>query len=85
METYLLTWNPDTAFQSDDISEAAEQSARNGVFTERWSFGNRTNAEVRDRVFLIKQGRSLPKGIVASGYINRVYRQVEIDADTIAR
>lgn len=69
MATYLLTWNPDTAFQWEDISAAAERAAADGVLPMRWSFGNRTKAEIGDRVFLIKQGKSLPKGIVASGYL----------------
>src|SRR5688572_16638378 len=69
MTTYLLTWNPDTGFKWDNITDGADEVDSNGFSVGNWSFGNRKSAEIGDRFFLIKQGSTQPKGIVASGHL----------------
>lgn len=69
MSTYLLTWNPTSTFAWHNQAKYVAEVARRGSKRFTWSFGNRQNAEVGDRVFLIKQGTGSNKGIVGSGYI----------------
>ena len=67
MTTYLLTWNPDGGYPWNEIQDEAERLNANGNLRAAWSFGNRTHAEPGERFFMIKQGRLLPKGIMAAG------------------
>lgn len=67
MATYLLGWNPNR-WEWNDLPNVADQVAEYGSATRRWSCGNTKRIEVRDRVFLLRQGRE-PRGIVASGHV----------------
>lgn len=66
MNTYLMTWNPDN-WNWESLSQDAEQSKRGVPFQEPWSCGNTKKIKTGDRLFLLKQGSHLPKGIIASG------------------
>lgn len=68
MRTFLLTYNPERWQMADgewlDDVEAARAGA--SVFG-RWSTGSRTDLDIGDRVYLLRQGPE-PRGIVASGW-----------------
>ena len=68
MATYLLTWNP-RRFDWESLDRDLKAFRDTGVWSDRWSCGNRKNISPDDRVFLIKQGPQLPRGIFASGYV----------------
>jgi 5-methylcytosine-specific restriction protein A len=69
MPTYLLTWNPGR-WPWHSLSDDAEKVAAGleGVETERWSIGNRKSVKKGDRLFMLKQGKQQPKGIMAGGF-----------------
>lgn len=66
MNTYLVTWNPEhwkwTRLESD-----ANKTKRGIAVAEPWSCGTTKKILKGDRLFLLKQGAKLPKGIIASG------------------
>ena len=68
MATYLLTWNP-RRFDWESLDRDLKAFRDTGVWSDRWSCGNRKNISPDDRVFLVKQGPQLPRGIFASGYV----------------
>jgi hypothetical protein len=66
MNTYLITWNPDN-WTWTDLEDQARQTSEGEPVDERWSVGNTKRILPGERLFLLKQGRELPKGIMASG------------------
>ena len=67
MTTFLLTWNPEN-WQWDNIQNDIASIAENGFFDRRWSSGVTKKIQPNDRVFLMKLGSKLPRGIMASGW-----------------
>jgi hypothetical protein len=79
MNTYLMTWNPKhwdwKTLQRDALSTRAGR-----LVSEQWSCGNTRKITSGDRLFLLKQGGDLPKGIMASGYATSgVYEDKHFD------
>lgn len=65
--TFLLTWNP-VAFPWDSFRSELEHFENNGSLILPWGCGNRKDIQVGDRLFFIKLGNELPRGIMGSGY-----------------
>lgn len=68
MATYLLTWNPDR-WQWENLQDSIAEIARNGFCNFGWSVGVTKKISTGDRVFLMKLGKQIPRGIVASGWV----------------
>lgn len=66
MNTYLVTWNP-ANWTWTKLPEQAASTAKGTLVSEKWSCGKTRKIEKGDRLFLLKQGEELPKGIIASG------------------
>ena len=66
MNTYLVTWNPQNSTWSN-LSDHASQTQKGIRVHEPWSCGNTKRIAKDDRLFLLKQGYELPRGIMASG------------------
>jgi hypothetical protein len=66
MNTYLITWNPDN-WTWTYLEDQARKTSDGDPVDERWSVGNTKRIVPGERLFLLKQGRELPKGIMASG------------------
>jgi 5-methylcytosine-specific restriction protein A len=66
MNTYLITWNPDN-WTWTNLEDQACQTGEGEPVDERWSVGNTKRIVAGERLFLLKQGRESPKGIMASG------------------
>lgn len=66
MRYFILTWQPDK-WEWKDIHSCVQSTKNNTPIIERWSFGNRKDANVGDRVFLYRQKEN--RGIIASGII----------------
>src|SRR5690242_12402652 len=70
MATYLTIWNPKRWEWDETKLEKEIEGVRAGSGTlSRWSFGRINSARIGDRVFLMKLGPALPRGIVASGRV----------------
>jgi len=61
-----MTWNPDN-WTWTNLQEQAQRTADGGSVEEPWSCGNSKSVKSGERLFLLKQGRKLPKGIIAAG------------------
>lgn len=70
MPSYLLTWNPQR-FEWVKMQNAIQEIKLSGYFIHRWSCGNSKKLKKGDKVFLIRLGRKSPRGIVASGIVER--------------
>ncbi len=68
MQTFLLTWNP-KKWQWTTLDADYGRFLNQGFLNYEWKCGQRRHFSVGDRVFLLKQGPELPRGIVASGTI----------------
>jgi predicted HNH restriction endonuclease len=66
MNTYLITWNPDN-WTWTNLGDEARITGKGKTVDWRWSVGNTKRIVPGERLFLLKQGRELPKGIMASG------------------
>lgn len=72
MRTFLLTHNPELWNQSDEEwAHDRELIAARGTAPGRWSTGRRTDIDVGDRVYLLRQGSLLSRGILARGWVER--------------
>jgi 5-methylcytosine-specific restriction protein A len=82
MPTYLLTWNPEKWNWKDLAKES--KSVKEGKGKKgRWSCGNTKKIIKGDRFFLLKQGKLLPKGIFASGFITKsVFEELHWNEDS---
>src|SRR3712207_2041164 len=67
MDTFLLTWNPQT-WDWQDLEDDIDDVRDLGSAVRPWSCGNTKRIKVGDRLFLRRLGRELPVGIMASGY-----------------
>lgn len=69
MNTYLVTWNP-ANWPWDRLDEMARTTERGVIVDDEDMWWNVANSKVSRgaRLFLIKQGDQLPKGIMASGW-----------------
>lgn len=67
MNTYLMTWNPQN-WTWTKLHAQAEQTANGNSVNEPWSCGNTKRINPGERLFLLKQGPELPKGIMAAGF-----------------
>lgn len=84
MNTFLVTWNP-KSWPWETLGYDANQTEKGNAVAERWSCGNRKKIEVGDRLFLLKQGPKLPRGIIASGKATSgVYRDKHWNAEKAA-
>lgn len=71
MSTYLFNWNPqkwDWKNADPSLDEEVELCRKNCGLQSSWSSGRTQRIEKGDRIFLIKLGRELPSGIMASGF-----------------
>ncbi|SOC51127.1 protein NO VEIN domain-containing protein [Ornithinimicrobium cerasi] len=69
MRTFLMTYNPDLWDQSEDEWNAdLSLIAADGTAPGRWSTGSRTDMSIGDRVYLLRQGPRLERGILARGW-----------------
>ena len=66
MPTYLLSWNPLSAFKWPNNGANSAATRRGQIVHIRWSTGGTTCIVPGDRIFLGKLGRH-PIGVVASG------------------
>jgi len=77
LPTYLITWNP-SEFRWDGLREdlKAIREGRPGD-EDRWSTGNTKRVNSGDRLFMLKQGRKLPRGVMGSGWAKSDWFQDE--------
>lgn len=66
MRYFILTWQPDK-WEWENYLTCIESTKNNTPVDERWSFGNRKDANEGDRVFLYRQKDH--RGIIGSGII----------------
>lgn len=79
MNTYLMTWNP-KHWDWKTLQRDAQSTRAGRLISEQWSCGNTRKINSGDRLFLLKQGGDLPKGIMASGYATSgVYEDKHFD------
>lgn len=68
MRTFLLTYNPERWQMLDGEWLDDVEAARAGAsVVGRWSTGSRTDLDIGDRVYLLRQGPE-PRGVIASGW-----------------
>ncbi|MEA9357258.1 HNH endonuclease [Bacteriovorax sp. PP10] len=67
-KTYLLTWNPEK-WKWSDLKEDLNEFQKEEKFIRPWGCGNNKSIKEGDRIFFIKLGKELPRGIMASGYV----------------
>lgn len=76
MSSYLFTWNPER-WQWIDIESAISEISIKGYYSGRWSSGSTRKIVTGDRVFLMKLGKSKPRGVMASGWVaSDVFQEV---------
>lgn len=89
MAAYLITFkpaseNPERGWPEESLAALAEQVRAHGVAKEPWRFNRKTDVDVGERVFLVRQGRKghaiLGFGRVASDQHNDRMRDVEFEA-----
>lgn len=71
MNTYMLTWNPQTS--PGDVTDLERESGSLAVgqtVKRHWRVGNNKSIQVADRVFLLRQGAKNP-GMIGSGRVTR--------------
>lgn len=66
MPTYLLSWNPDSAFAWPNNAANSAATRRGEIVRIRWSTGGTNRIITGDRIFLGKLGKD-PIGVIASG------------------
>jgi len=66
MNAYLVTWNP-AGWEWTRLAKDAVKTKKGILVDEPWSCGRNKSIKTNDRLFLLKQGDELPKGIIASG------------------
>jgi len=81
---YLLTWNPDK-WNDWDLAMIAQEVTEGQPYEEPWRCGNK-NIKPGDRVFLLKQGRHQPVGLIGSGVaISNPYQELHYEEDQAAQ
>lgn len=94
MNCFLFAWNPEN-WKWSSLEDNIEQLNNTGSVTLGWSLISHTKAQIGDRAFLIKLGKS-PRGIMGSGFIvsepylsphwsedNKQIYRVRIEFDTL--
>jgi hypothetical protein len=66
MPTYLLQWDPHSAFKWPNNAANSAATRRGEIVHIRWSTGGTTRIALGDRIFLGKLGHA-PIGVIASG------------------
>lgn len=66
MRYFILTWQPDK-WEWENYLSCVQNTKNNIPVDEQWSFGNRKDANLGDRIFLYRQKDN--RGIIASGII----------------
>jgi hypothetical protein len=87
MATFLLAWNPDRwPWDEDDLREKVTRVRKGKSVSDQWSTGGSRRPRKGDQFYLIKLGKELPKGIIASGTIeSNVFQDLHWDEEKAAR
>ncbi len=65
---FLFTWNP-RKWAWEDLAGDAKLVERDGKVAGDWSCGRTERIQPGDRLFLLKQGSDLPRGLLGSGHV----------------